>query len=33
MSISRMVFFQRPPYLENLQGMEAYIVNMYTLPT
>lgn len=31
-SISGMVFFQRPPYLENLEGIEAYILNMYTLP-
>ncbi|ATP40901.1 hypothetical protein CSE16_13055 [Solibacillus sp. R5-41] len=23
---------QRPPYLENLEGIEAYILNMYTLP-
>lgn len=32
-SISGMVFFHRPPYLENLQGIEAYILNMYTIPT
>lgn len=31
-SISGMVIFHRPPYLENLQGMEAYILNMYTVP-
>ncbi|MFD4706822.1 GNAT family N-acetyltransferase [Gottfriedia sp. NPDC058432] len=29
-SISGMVLFKRPPYLENLQGIEAYILNMYT---
>lgn len=27
-----MVLFKRPPYLENLQGIEAYILNMYTVP-
>ncbi|WP_088011353.1 GNAT family N-acetyltransferase [Gottfriedia acidiceleris] len=31
-SISGMVLFKRPPYLENLKGIEAYILNMYTLP-
>ncbi|HLO11823.1 MAG TPA: GNAT family N-acetyltransferase [Pseudoneobacillus sp.] len=31
-SISGMVIFKRPPYLENLQGIEAYILNMYTVP-
>jgi ribosomal protein S18 acetylase RimI-like enzyme len=31
-SISGMVLFKRPPYLENLQGIEAYILNMYTIP-
>ncbi|MFE4352226.1 GNAT family N-acetyltransferase [Peribacillus butanolivorans] len=31
-SISGMVLFQRPPYLENLHGVEAYILNMYTIP-
>lgn len=31
-SISGMVLFKRPPYLENLQGVEAYILNMYTAP-
>lgn len=30
-SISGMVLFKRPPYLENLQGIEAYILNMYTV--
>ncbi|MGE1115157.1 GNAT family N-acetyltransferase [Priestia aryabhattai] len=32
-SISGVSFFKRPPYLENLQGVEAYILNMYTLPS
>lgn len=27
-----MVLFKRPPYLENLKGIEAYILSMYTLP-
>ncbi|MGE7923930.1 hypothetical protein ACQKND_12140 [Viridibacillus arvi] len=31
MSIGSMVIFRRPPYLENLQGIEAYILNMYTV--
>lgn len=31
-SISGLVLFKRPPYLENLQGIEAYILNMYTVP-
>ncbi|TCL49670.1 ribosomal protein S18 acetylase RimI-like enzyme [Thermolongibacillus altinsuensis] len=31
-SISGMVLFKRPPYLENLNGLEAYILNMYTIP-
>ena len=31
-SISGMVIFKRPPYLENLKGIEAYIMNMYTVP-
>lgn len=31
-SISGMVLFKRPPYLENLKGIEAYILNMYTAP-
>lgn len=30
--ISGMVLFIRPPYLENLNGIEAYILNMYTSP-
>ncbi len=32
LSTSGMVLFKRPPYLENLQGIEAYILNMYTVP-
>jgi ribosomal protein S18 acetylase RimI-like enzyme len=31
-SVSGMVLFKRPPYLENLKGLEAYILNIYTLP-
>lgn len=31
-SISGITFFRRPPYIENLEGKEAYILNMYTLP-
>jgi ribosomal protein S18 acetylase RimI-like enzyme len=31
-SISGVVLFKRPPYLENLKGIEAYILNMYTTP-
>ncbi|WP_027409408.1 GNAT family N-acetyltransferase [Anoxybacteroides tepidamans] len=31
-SISRMVLFQRPPYIKNLEGREAYVLNMYTVP-
>lgn len=31
-SISGMVLFNRPPYLENVKGIEAYILNMYTIP-
>ncbi|WP_034279119.1 GNAT family N-acetyltransferase [Bacillus bingmayongensis] len=31
-SISGVTFFHRPPYIENLEGKEAYILNMYTLP-
>ena len=30
-SVSGMVLFKRPPYLENLKGLEAYILNMYTI--
>jgi len=31
-SVSEVSYFKRPPYLENLQGIEVYILNMYTLP-
>jgi ribosomal protein S18 acetylase RimI-like enzyme len=31
-SVSGMVLFKRPPYLDNLKGLEAYILNMYTIP-
>jgi ribosomal protein S18 acetylase RimI-like enzyme len=31
-SVSGVSFFKRPPYLDNLEGIEAYILNMYTLP-
>lgn len=31
-SISGMALFKRPSYPENPQGLEAYILNMYTLP-
>lgn len=30
--ISGLVFFQKPPTEENITGLEAYIMNMYTLP-
>ena len=30
--VSGIVFLKRPPYLENLNGIEAYILNMYTIP-
>lgn len=29
---SGLIFFQKPPTEENLSGLEAYIMNMYTLP-
>ncbi|MEH2291211.1 GNAT family N-acetyltransferase [Nostoc sp.] len=29
---SGLVFFQRPPYNGNLSGLEAYILNVYTIP-
>ncbi|WP_311775394.1 GNAT family N-acetyltransferase [Nostoc sp. UCD120] len=29
---SSLVFFQRPPYNGNLSGLEAYIMNVYTIP-
>ncbi|MCM3065777.1 GNAT family N-acetyltransferase [Priestia flexa] len=32
-SVSGLSFFTRPPYLENLKGKEAYLLNMYTLPS
>jgi GNAT superfamily N-acetyltransferase len=30
--ISGLVFFQKPPTEENMTGLEAYVMNMYTLP-
>ncbi|KUP08953.1 acetyltransferase [Bacillus coahuilensis p1.1.43] len=30
--ISGLVFFERPPHGENISGLEAYIMNMYTRP-
>jgi len=30
--ISGLVFFERPPHGENISGLEAYIMNMYTKP-
>ncbi len=29
---SGLVFFQKPPSIGNLSGLEGYILNMYTLP-
>ena len=29
---SGLVFFERPPYNDNLSGLEAYLMNMYTIP-
>jgi len=29
---SGLVFFQRPPYSGNLSGLEAYLMNVYTIP-
>ncbi|WP_104904898.1 GNAT family N-acetyltransferase [Nostoc sp. 'Lobaria pulmonaria (5183) cyanobiont'] len=29
---SGLVFFQRSPYNDNLSGLEAYILNVYTIP-
>ncbi len=31
-AISGLVFFERPPDAGNLAGVEAYLMNMYTLP-
>lgn len=31
-SVSGIVIFKRPLYLENLNGIETYILNMYTSP-
>lgn len=31
-SMSGLLFFQRPPTAGNLTGLEAYIMNMYTIP-
>ena len=31
-AMSGLVFFERPPQGENISGLEAYIMNMYTLP-
>ncbi len=31
-SSSGLIFFQKPPSENNLSGLEAYILNMYTLP-
>ena len=30
--MSGLIFFQKPPTEENLTGLEAYVMNMYTLP-
>jgi GNAT superfamily N-acetyltransferase len=30
--ISGLIFFQKPPTEENMIGLEAYVMNMYTLP-
>ncbi|TYR81672.1 GNAT family N-acetyltransferase [Priestia megaterium] len=32
-SVGSVVLFERPPYPSNLLGKEAYILNMYTLPS
>ncbi len=29
---SGLVFFEKPPTAQNLAGLEAYVMNMYTLP-
>ncbi|GAA0323744.1 GNAT family N-acetyltransferase [Oceanobacillus sp. FSL W7-1293] len=31
-AISGLVFFDRPPQGENISGIEAYVMNMYTKP-
>jgi GNAT superfamily N-acetyltransferase len=31
-AISGLIFFQRPPSLQNPSGKEAFILNMYTVP-
>ncbi len=31
-STTGLVFFQRPPYNGNLSGLEAYVMNIYTIP-
>src|SRR5579863_7138647 len=31
-SMSGLLFFQRPPSASNLGGLDAYLMNMYTLP-
>jgi GNAT superfamily N-acetyltransferase len=31
-AISGLVFFERPPDASNLAGLDAYLMNMYTLP-
>lgn len=31
-SMSGITFFERPPYIGNFEGKEAYILNMYTVP-
>lgn len=31
-SMSGITFFERPPYIGNPEGKEAYILNMYTVP-
>jgi GNAT superfamily N-acetyltransferase len=30
--ISGLIFFQKPPTAKNISGLEAYVMNMYTLP-
>ena len=31
-SMSGLVFFERPPQGQNMSGLEGYIMNMYTMP-